>query len=134
MIREGKREATEKEERMESIMRVMKEITGRSEEELKALMKRELEEMEAEVSIMKKKLTEGGSKKKEPETNEDSEEGEKGKAAVSAVEGEEPKESVNKKAVETEKPKAKGGAKKKAVAVSGTEGTEGVEERRKWKR
>ena len=41
---------------MESIMRVMKELTGKGEMELKELMRKEMEEMSKEVSVMKELL------------------------------------------------------------------------------
>ena len=38
---------------MEAIMRVMKEQTGKGEMELRELMRKEIEELEKEVSVMK---------------------------------------------------------------------------------
>ena len=49
---------------MESVMRMMSKLTGKREEELREMMKRELTEMELEVSAMKV-ILEGGKKEKE---------------------------------------------------------------------
>ena len=50
--------------KMESIMRVMKELTGKEEAELREKMKEELRNMELEVSAMKV-ILEGGKKEQE---------------------------------------------------------------------
>ena len=88
---------------MESVLRTMKKMTGKSEEELRNEMRQELEELEREVSALKELLktkptpkAKGGKKKAE-------------------TEGEEQKDE---KAEKEEKPKkAKAAPKKKAAAA-----------------
>ena len=56
-MKRKERQRTSKSKReMESVLRTMKKMTGKSEEELRKEMKQELEELEKEVSAMKELL------------------------------------------------------------------------------
>ena len=102
---------------MERVLSVLKKWTGKSEEEIRGEMRLELEELELEVSALKKLLKEGM---------------ECGKGAGEVVAATEVKEE--------EKPKAKGkagGSKKKTTTTMAMETTEGggeVKEEEKVKR
>ena len=138
---------------MESVLRTMMKMTGKSEEELRNEMRQELEELEREVSALKELLktkptpkAKGGKKKAETEGEEQKAEKEekpkKAKAApkkkavvaaeasvVSITEGAAvTDEEVTVTEVKEEKPKAKKAAPKKkaaAAVVVATEATEG---------
>jgi hypothetical protein len=55
---------------MESVLRVMKRATGESEEALKELLRKELEELEKEVEAMKELIKERGEVEKKREACE----------------------------------------------------------------
>ena len=154
MIRKKRIEYSDQAKReMESVLRRMMKMTGKSEEELRNEMRQELEELEREVSALKELLktkptpkAKGGKKKAETEGEEQKdvkeEKPKKAKAApkkkavvaaegsvVSITEGAAAvtDEEVTVTEVKEEKPKAKKAAPKKkaAAAVVATEATEG---------
>ncbi len=138
---------------MESVLRTMMKMTGKSEEELRNEMRQELEELEREVSALKELLktkptpkAKGGKKKAETEGEEQKAEKEekpkKAKAApkkkaVVAAEASSvvsiteaatvTDEEVTVTEVKEEKPKAKKAAPKKKAAVAAVVATEATE-------